>query len=410
MAYIERAITPVLKQRVSSSKCLLLTGARQVGKSTMLRHVFSDYNRANFDDRLTRLQAKEEPKLFFLNNPRPLFIDEVQKESSILEEIKLIVDNSEARGEFILSGSQKLELMKGMSESLAGRVSVLELSTLSMRELAGISFNRHFVPTTDYLAQRETELKPYSDVWEKIHHGFYPERYDVERDWQDFYSSYVATYLERDINELIAADSLTFAKFMTAVAARTGELLNYANIADEAGVSQPTVKTWISILERTGIVYLLQPYSASALTRAIKTPKLYFRDTGLACYLTRWLTADALKNSAVAGNMFETFVISEILKSYSNEGKDYRFGCYYYRGRDKRASVENEIDLIIEENGILYPVEIKLTGNPKASMGATNQVLDQIPDKQRGMGVILCLIDKKTYLRENLLALPIEYL
>ena len=410
MAYIERAITSVLKNRVSSSKCLLLTGARQVGKSTIIKHVFPEYNRADFDDRLTRLQVREEPKLFFMNNPRPLFIDEVQKENSILEEIKLIVDNSDARGDFILSGSAKLELMKGISESLAGRVSVMELSGLSIREIKGIAFNRHFIPTNDYLDDREKYIKPYADIWEIIHKGSYPEVYDVERDWQDFYSSYVATYLERDINELIAADSLTFTKVMTSVAARTGEMLNYANIASEVGVSEPTIKSWISVLERTGIVYILQPYSASALSRAIRSPKIYFRDTGLACYLTRWLTAEALKNSAVAGNMFETFVVSEILKTYSNEGKDYKFSIFYYRGKDKRASGENEIDLIIEENGILYPVEIKMTGNPKAAMGGTNQVLDKIPDKKRGMGVILCLIDKKTYLRENLIALPVEYI
>ena len=410
MAYIERAITSVLKNRVSSSKCLLLTGARQVGKSTIIKHVFPEYNRADFDDRLTRLQVREEPKLFFMNNPRPLFIDEVQKENSILEEIKLIVDNSDARGDFILSGSAKLELMKGISESLAGRVSVMELSGLSIREIKGIAFNRHFIPTNDYLDDREKYIKPYADIWEIIHKGSYPEVYDVEREWQDFYSSYVATYLERDINELIAADSLTFTKFMTSVAARTGEMLNYANIASEVGVSEPTIKSWISVLERTGIVYILQPYSASALSRAIRSPKIYFRDTGLACYLTRWLTAEALKNSAVAGNMFETFVVSEILKTYSNEGKDYKFSIFYYRGKDKRASGENEIDLIIEENGILYPVEIKMTGNPKAAMGGTNQVLDKIPDKKRGMGVILCLIDKKTYLRENLIALPVEYI
>ena len=410
MAYIERAITSVLKNRVSSSKCLLLTGARQVGKSTIIKHVFPEYNRADFDDRLTRLQVREEPKLFFMNNPRPLFIDEVQKENSILEEIKLIVDNSDARGDFILSGSAKLELMKGISESLAGRVSVMELSGLSIREIKGIAFNRHFIPTNDYLDDREKYIKPYADIWEIIHKGSYPEVYDVERDWQDFYSSYVATYLERDINELISADSLTFTKFMTSVAARTGEMLNYANIASEVGVSEPTIKSWISVLERTGIVYILQPYSASALSRAIRSPKIYFRDTGLACYLTRWLTAEALKNSAVAGNMFETFVVSEILKTYSNEGKDYKFSIFYYRGKDKRASGENEIDLIIEENGILYPVEIKMTGNPKAAMGGTNQVLDKIPDKKRGMGVILCLIDKKTYLRENLIALPVEYI
>ena len=410
MAYIERAITSVLKSRVSSSKCLLLTGARQVGKSTIIKHVFPEYNRADFDDRLTRLQAREEPKLFFMNNPRPLFIDEVQKENSILEEIKLIVDNSDERGNFILSGSGKLELMKGLSESLAGRVSVMELTGLSIREIKEVSFNRHFIPTEDYLEEREKSIRPYSDIWEIIHKGSYPELYDVEREWQDFYSSYVATYLERDINELIATDSLTFTKFMTSVAARTGEMLNYANIASEVGVSEPTIKKWISVLERTGIIYILQPYSASALNRAIRTPKIYFRDTGLACYLTRWLTPEALKNSAVAGNMFETFVVSEILKTYSNEGKDYRFSIFYYRGKDKRTSGENEIDLIIEENGVLYPVEIKMTGNPKAAMGGTNPVLDKIPDKKRGMGVILCLVNRKTYLRENLIALPIEYI
>ena len=410
MAYIERAITPVMKKRVSSSKCLLLTGARQVGKSTLVKHVFPAYHRANFDDRLTRLQAREEPKLFFLNNPRPLFIDEVQKESGILEEIKMIVDESDQRGDFILPGSQKLELMKGVSESLAGRVSIMELAGLSLREINGIMFNRHFIPSSQYLQEREKEIRPYTDIWKTIHKGSYPELYDIDRDWQDFYSSYVATYLERDINELIAADSLTFTKFMTSVAARTGEMLNYANIASEVGVSEPTIKNWVSVLERTGIVYILQPYSSNALARAIKTPKIYFRDTGLACYLTRWLSPETLMNSAVAGNMFETFVVSEILKSYSNEGRDYRFSIFYYRGKDKRASGENEIDLVIEEDGILYPVEIKMTGNPKAVMGTANQVLDKIPDKKRGTGVILCLIDKKTYLRENLAALPIDYI
>lgn len=409
MAYIERAITPILKKRVQNSKCMLVTGARQIGKTTLIKHDFPDYNRANFDDKLTRLQAREEPKLFFLNNPCPLFIDEVQKENNVLEEIKLLVDESDERGRFILSGSQKLELMKGMSESLAGRVSITELSGLSMREIHNVKFNRHFVPTGEYLQEREKELRPYDKLWETIHKGFYPELYNVEREWQEYYSSYVSTYLERDINELISADSITFTKFLTAVAARTGEMLNYANIAGDVGVSELTIKNWISILERTGIVYLLQPYSASALNRAIKTPKIYFRDTGLACYLTRWLTAEALKCSAVAGNMFETFVVSEILKSYTNEGKDYRFHIFYYRGKDKTASAENEIDLIVEEDGVLYPVEIKMSGNPKANMGATNPVLDKIKDKSRGMGVILCLIDKKTYLRENLVALPIEY-
>lgn len=410
MSYIERAITETLKDRIKTSKCLLITGARQVGKSTLIKHEFKEFNRANFDDRLTRMQAKEEPKLFFLNNPCPLFIDEVQKENSILEDIKLIVDDSDKRGMFILSGSQKLELMKGISESLSGRVSISELLGLSLREIHGVNFNKHFIPTEEYMLEREKEIKKYDNLWEIIHKGSYPELYDIDRDWQEYYSSYVSTYLERDINELISTDSITFTKFLTSVAARTGELLNYANIASEVGVSEPTIKSWISILERTGIVYILQPYSASSLIRAVKTPKIYFRDTGLACYLTKWLTADALKCSAVAGNMFETFIVSEILKSYANEGKDYKFNIFYYRGKDKSTVSENEIDLVIEENGILYPIEIKMSGNPKATMGATNTILDKIAGKQRGMGVILCLVDKKIYLRENLVALPIEYI
>ena len=410
MSYIERAITKTLKERIKASKCLWITGARQVGKSTLIKHEFKEFNRANFDDRLTRMQAKEEPKLFFLNNPCPLFIDEVQKENSILEDIKLIVDDSDKRGMFILSGSQKLELMKGISESLSGRVSISELLGLSLREIHGVNFNKHFIPTEEYMLEREKELKKYDNLWEIIHKGSYPELYDIDRDWQEYYSSYVSTYLERDINELISTDSITFTKFLTSVAARTGELLNYANIASEVGVSEPTIKSWISILERTGIVYILQPYSASSLKRAVKTPKIYFRDTGLACYLTKWLTADALKCSAVAGNMFETFIVSEILKSYANEGKDYKFNIFYYRGKDKSTVSENEIDLVIEENGILYPIEIKMSGNPKATMGATNTILDKIDGKQRGMGVILCLVDKKIYLRENLVALPISYI
>ena len=410
MGYIDRAITRVLKDRVSNSKCLLLTGARQVGKTTLIKHLFPDYHQASFDDRMVRLQAREEPKLFFMNNPTPLFIDEVQKENSILEEIKLIVDGSEVRGRFILSGSQKLELMKGMSESLAGRVSVTELCGLSLREIFGVDFDRHFVPNEEYIASRESSLREYVDIWEIIHKGSYPELYDTERDWQDFYSSYVSTYLERDINELISSDSVTFMKFMSAVAARTGEILNYANIAGSVEVSEPTVKNWISVLERTGIIYLLQPYSAGSLSRAIKAPKVYFRDTGLVCFLTRWTTSETLKNSAVAGNLFETFVVSEILKSYSNEGRDYRFSVYYYRGKDKTRSYENEIDLIIDEDGVLYPVEIKMTGNPKANMAAANTVLDRITEKRRGMGCIVCLADKKTYLRENLVALPVRYI
>ena len=410
MEYIQRAISATIKNRASNAKVLLLTGARQVGKSTVLNHEFTGYNSVAFDSREERRTAREDPAVFFLNNKPPLIIDEVQKEPSILEEIKIRVDNSDERGKFILSGSQKLELMKGASESLAGRVSIINLGGLSLREIHNVDFNRHFVPNDSYMKEREKYGQTYGDVWEVIFKGSYPEMYSSNRSWEDFYSSYVNTYIERDINELISADSVTFAKFMTVVAARTGELLNYANISREVEVSLPTVKSWVSILERTGIIHLLQVYSSSAIKRAIKTPKIYFHDTGLACYLAGWTEKTAVQRSAVAGNMFETFAVSEILKSFNNEGRDYKNHVFFYRGKDKSAVKENEIDLIIDENGVLYPVEIKMTGNPTVKMAAANSVLEKVHDRQVATGVILCLCDKKRYLSENVLALPVDYL
>ena len=415
MYSIKRHIEPVVARRAKNSKAILLTGPRQVG------HLFSDANQVTFDDDLLLAQAAEDVGLFLLNNPCPLMIDEVQKCPSIFNRLKIILDNTDKLSNFFLTGSQKLQLMENVSDSLAGRISVVELEGLSLREINEVDFNRHFVPTEEYLSEREKHLKKYSaDIWETIHRGSYPELYaNPEREWIDYYQSYVKTYLERDVNKLIKAKNhLTFIRFMTAVAARTGQQINYANIASELDVSEVTVKEWISILEKSGIVYILKPYKAGVLNRAVKTPKLYFRDTGLCCYLTRWLTPETLKNGAMAGAMFETFVINEILKSYSNEGLDYDFDVYYYNGKDKKkktedgktVEVDGEIDFIIQENGILYPIEIKMSTMPKASMAAEFDVLDGIPDKKRGLGAIICLIDRKLYLRENLVALPLEYL
>ena len=421
MYSIKRHIENVVERRSQNSKAILLTGSRQVGKSTLYKHLFSNVNQVTFDDDLLLAQAEEDMNLFLLNNPCPLMIDEVQKCPSIFNKLKIILDNTDKYGNFYLTGSQKLQLMEGVSESLAGRVSVVELEGLSLREIKGISFNRHFIPTETYIREREMSLKEYrQDLWEIIHRGSYPELYaNPEREWVDFYQSYVKTYLERDVNKLIKAKNhLTFVKFLTCVAARTGQVINYANISSEIGVSEITVKEWISILEKSGIIFILKPYTSSALNRAIRKPKLYFRDTGLCCYLTRWLTPDTLKNGAMAGAMFETFVINEILKSYSNEGLEYDFNVFYYNGKDKKKKKENgeeievdgEIDLILQEDGILYPIEIKISATPKADMASEFDVLDGIPDKKRGMGAIICLYDKKLFLRENLIALPLEYI
>ncbi len=421
MYSIKRHIENVVERRSKNSKAILLTGSRQVGKSTLYKHLFSNVNQVTFDDDLLLAQVEEDMNLFLLNNPCPLMIDEVQKCPSIFNKLKIILDNTDKYGNFYLTGSQKLQLMEGVSESLAGRVSVVELEGLSLREIKGISFDRHFIPTEAYIREREKSLKEYCQgLWETIHRGSYPELYaNPEREWVDFYQSYVKTYLERDVNKLIKAKNhLTFVKFLTCVAARTGQVINYANISSEIGVSEITVKEWISILEKSGIIYILKPYTSSALNRAIRTPKLYFRDTGLCCYLTRWLTPDTLKNGAMAGAMFETFVINEILKSYSNEGLEYDFNVFYYNGKDKKKKKENgeeievdgEIDLILQEDGILYPIEIKMSATPKADMASEFDVLDGVPDKKRGMGALICLYDKKLFLRENLIALPLEYI
>lgn len=421
MYSIKRHIAPIIERRAKNSKAILLTGSRQVGKSTLFRHLFSNVDQVTFDDDLLLAQASEDIGLFLLNNPAPLVIDEVQKCPSIFNKLKIVMDNTDNYGNFFLTGSQKLQLMEGISESLAGRVSVVELDGLSLREINDVDFNQHFVPSHEYISAREDKLKDYgSDLWTTIHRGSYPELYaNPEREWIDYYQSYVKTYLERDVNKLIkASNHLNFVKFMTAVAARTGQIVNYASIADQVGVSEVTIKEWVSILEKSGIVYILKPYTASVLKRAIRSPKLYFRDTGLCSYLTRWLTPDTLKNGAMAGAMFETFVINEILKSYTNEGLDYDFDVFFYNGRDKKKrstdgvteEVDGEIDLIIQEGEILHPVEIKMSTMPKAIMASEFDVLDGIPDKKRGMGAIICLIDRKLYLRDNLVALPLKYI
>ena len=421
MYSIKRHIEGTVERRAQNAKAILLTGPRQVGKSTLYRHLFPNVNRVTFDDDLLLAQAQEDVNLFLLNNPCPLMIDEVQKCPGIFNRIKIILDNTDRCGNFYLTGSQKLQLMEGISESLAGRVSVVELEGLSLREIRGVPFTRHFVPTGDYINEREKCIQNYREnIWDAIHRGSYPELYaNPNREWIDFYQSYVRTYLERDVNRLIKAKNhMTFVRFLTSVAARTGQVINYANIASELGISEVTVKEWLSVLEKSGIIYILKAYTSSALSRAIKSPKIYFRDTGLCCYLTRWLTPDTLKNGAMAGAMFETFVINEILKSYSNEGLDYDFSVFYYNGKDRKkkkengteVEVEGEIDLIILENGILYPIEIKMSASPKADMASEFDVLDGIPDSKRGMGTIICLYDRKILLRENLMVLPIEYI
>ena len=419
MDYISRALEERLHKYEKTYKAILITGARQVGKSTLLKRVFPDRNYVSLDDPFLEQQAKEGGNMFLTLNPPPITIDEVQRAKELFRYIKIKCDESEEKGLFFLSGSQPFHLMQNVSESLSGRIGIVELSGLSIRECVGDVFNRHFLPTLEYVTERKRTLQRQENIWKLIHVGGYPELQDKEKEWNAFYADYVKTYMERDVRELAAVQNLSiFRQFMIAVAARTGEILNYSAIASEIGKDVGTVKNWISILEASGIVYLLEPYTSNILKRAIKSPKLYFRDTGLVCYLTRWLTPENLAYGAMSGPIFETFVVSEILKSFSNEGLDYRHFVSYYRGRDKKRVKENgeireleaEIDLIIEENGILYPIEIKKNTQAKAIMTSSFDILDQIPGKKRGMGAVLCNCPEVGMLRENILQIPVWYI
>lgn len=419
MNYISRALESRLCKYEKTYKSILVTGARQVGKSTLLKKVFPDRRYVSLDDPFLEQQAREAGDMFLTLNAPPVTIDEVQRAKELFRYIKIKCDESEEKGLFFLSGSQPFHLMQNVSESLSGRIGIIELSGLSLRECMGDAFNSHFLPTMEYVMERKKTLKKPENIWEIIHLGGYPELQDVDKEWSAFYADYVKTYMERDVRELAAVQDLTaFRQFMIAAAARTGETLNFSAIASEIGKDVKTVKHWISILEASGIVYLLEPYPSNVLKRAIKSPKLYFRDTGLVCYLTRWLTPETLAYGAMSGPVFETFVVSEILKSFANEGLDYRHFVSYYRGRDKKKAMEDgrlqepesEIDLIIEENGVLYPIEIKKNTQAKAIMTAAFDVLDQIPGKRRGMGAVLCNCPEVGALRENILQIPVWYL
>ncbi len=410
MEYIHRHVENTILVAERMFKTVLITGARQTGKSTVVKELFPDRKSISFDDQFLEDQAKDNPNVFLDLNRPPIFFDEVQRVPSLFRYIKMECDKDDTTGKYLLSGSQPFKLMEMASDSLAGRVSIIELAPLSLREIMRDSFVEPFIPTEAYVKARNKTAKPVTDIWDKIHRGGYPELQNPEMDWQMFFASYVKTYLERDVRELSAVQDLdSFRRFMIACASRTGEILNYSNIADEVGKDADTIKKWISILEASGIIYVLEPYKASALKRTIKSPKLYFRDTGLAAYLTRWLTPETLANGAMSGAFFETYVISEILKSYSNAGFDYRYYVSYYRGKDKQAGKESEIDFIIEQNGTLYPIEIKKNSKVNAEMTSAFTILDKVEEKKRGMGAVICSCPAPGKLRDNIWQLPVWF-
>lgn len=408
MEYIKRHAEATVNTLSKMFGAILVAGPRQVGKTTMLQHITEGMNYATLDDLIVRAAAQEQSGTFFKDNPPPVFVDEIQKAPELFSQIKMFIDREHKKGQFFMCGSQQFQMMKGVNESLSGRIGLLTLLGFSLRERYGVSNNTPFLPTDAYFDERKKQLAniPYEDVWKMIHRGSMPELCEnPDFDWQMFYGAYVRTYIERDVRDLSEiGDTVKFTRFMTAAAASTGQLVNLASMARDVGISQPTAERWLSILVASNIVYLLKPYSNNITKRAVKTPKLYFLDTGLAAYLTRWNTPDVLKNGAMAGAFFESFVISEVIKSYYNKGI-VEPPLYFYRDKDM-----NEIDLVIEENGTLYPLEMKKHADPqKKDMDAFN-LLDKIPGIKRGPGGVICLYDRLITLKGNDRVIPINYL
>jgi predicted AAA+ superfamily ATPase len=406
--YIKRHAEDAVSKLSKMFGAVLVTGPRQVGKTTMLKKVAEHAAYVTLDDPLLLATAVEQSGTFFKDNPPPVFIDEVQYAPNLFPQIKIIIDRDKKKGQFFMSGSQQFHMMKNVSESLAGRLGLLTLLGLSMREKQGVDFSNPFLPTDDYFTARRQNIKDlsYDDVWYNIHRGSMPELYvNKDFDWQMFYGAYVKTYIERDVRELTqVGDEVKFLRFMTVAASHIGQLLNLASLARDVGISQPTAERWMSILVTSNIVYLLKPYSNNITKRTVKTPKLYFLDTGLAAYLTKWNTPDVLKNGAMAGAFFENFVISEIIKSYYNKGI-LEPPLYFYRDKNM-----NEIDLLIEDNGILYPLEMKKHADPdKRDISAFSQ-LDKIPSVKRGSGGVICLYDNLITLKDNDRVIPVKYL
>ena len=387
---------------------ILVAGPRQVGKTTMLKNITKDISYTTLDDIIVRTSAQEQSGTFFKDNPPPVFVDEIQKAPVLFEQIKMYIDKDHKKGQFFMCGSQQFKMMKGVSESLSGRIGLITLLGYSLREIKNVDFNTPFIPTEEYFTERKKNLSDvdYSEIWKIIHRGSMPELCEnPDFDWQMFYGAYLRTYIERDVRELTEiGDTVKFSKFMVAVAAMTGNLLNLASLARDVGISQPTAERWLAILVASNIVYLLQPYSNNITKRAIKTPKVYFLDTGLAAYLTKWNTPDVLKNGAMAGAFFESFVVSEIIKSYYNKGV-LEPPIYFYRDKDM-----NEIDLIIENAGVLHPIEIKKHADPSKKDIEAFKLLDKIPNVSRGQGGVVCLYDNLISLTDTDCIIPVKYL
>ncbi len=406
--YITRHMEKPVMDLNEQYPVLLLTGPRQVGKTTMLEHLIEvegkGRKKVSLDDLTLRELAKTDPKMFFQLYQPPLLIDEVQYAPELFPYIKIMVDERHQPGDFWLTGSQLFKMMEGVQESLAGRVALLHLSPLSQSEIMKRPPEPPFSLELPLLSERQNgrQMLNTPEVFQRIHQGGMPALVTgTYSNASIFYSSYIDTYMERDVRRLSNdIDSLKFLRFLRSVAARTSQQVNYKGIADDAEIDQTTAKNWLHVLEALGIIFLLEPYSNNVLKRTVSTPKLYFYDSGIVCYLTRWSSPETAMEGAMSGALLENYTVAEIIKTYQNAGQEPFL--YYYRDKDAR-----EIDLILERDGKLFPIEIKKMASPPKKLTKVFDLIDKSP-LQRGTGAILCMADQLGAFDQNNLIVPIS--
>ena len=407
MRYIERDLKAKILGLNKEYSAILMTGARQVGKSTLfetiMKEIHSEREIVTLDDLEERALARKDPAMFLQIHEPPVMIDEVQFAPELFSYIKIAIDRGAAPGSFWLTGSQAFKLMELAQESLAGRIAILRLPPLSQHEAYGNGSDSPFSLDLKNIKNRRPTHAPASmdEIYDRIWKGGMPGLISGRfTDREVYYSSYVQTYIERDVSELIqSVDKLLFQDFIRSAASRIGEVLNVHAIASDVGINDDTAKRWLQVLEKSDIVTLLRPYSNNALHRTIKAPKLYFFDTGLVAYLTKYSSSQILANGALAGHILENFVVTEIIKSYKNAAKDCLF--WYYRDRDNK-----EVDLILESDGELHPIEIKRSVNPGTELIGSFKVLDKatVP---RGTGAIICMREELSAVDSNNLIIPV---
>lgn len=403
--YITRTLESFIGKAARQFPVLLLTGARQVGKTTFLKHLISkNMTYVTLDDPLVLRLAKEDPAIFFQRFIPPVLIDEIQYAPELMPYIKILVDANRRPGLIWLTGSQPFALMKGVSESLAGRVAVISMTGFSRREQMGQGKeSRPFLPVAKNIRKHldtEGQLN-LKELYKIIWRGSFPAiALDKKMDRNLFYGSYVQTYLQRDIHELArVGDEMTFLRFLRAAAARTGQLLNITDLARDADVAVNTAKSWLSILQASGICYLLEPYHTNVVKRLVKTPKLYFLDTGLCAYLTQWSSPETLEAGAMSGAVLETWILTELLKGYWHNGLLAPF--YFYRDKDMK-----EIDLLIMQDGMIYPLEFKKTASPGKNDVRHFQTLEKLK-LPIGPGGVICLAQQLLPLTPSTLSIPV---